>query len=140
MRSPAASASKSLAVAINLLATPAFSEHDFKRTLRRSAKALFTKFLSGFVGFSGSSDSGISKPFLIAVNKPDAISPLRASFSSNLDLESSSKFLGLLEANSNKASSLITRFLGIFFAWAKFSLNSAKEATKPKTFLNWTSF
>ena len=93
LRSPAANASKSPAVAINLLATPVFSEHDFRRTLRRSAKALLICPFSGFSCFSGSSESGISKPFSIAFNNPDAISPFRASLSSNLDLESSSKFV-----------------------------------------------
>ena len=50
-RSPEAKASKSLADAINLLATPVLSEHDFKRTLRRSDKALLTNTLSTFIAF-----------------------------------------------------------------------------------------
>ena len=51
LRSPEAKASKSLADAINLLATPVFSEHDFKSTLRRSDKALFTFVLLNFYMF-----------------------------------------------------------------------------------------
>ena len=73
----------------------------------------------------------------MALNKPEAISPFRASFSSNLDFESSSRFLGRLDANSNKASSFITRFRGIFFDCANFSRNSANDATKPKNLLEF---
>ena len=101
-RSPDAKASKSLADAINLLATPVLSEHDFKRTLR-SAKALLISFFS-FAVFQEALNLGFLS-LSIAFNNPDAISPFRASLSSNLDLESSFKFLGLLDANSNKASS-----------------------------------
>ena len=79
--------------------------------LPNSGKSTLLSVLSNF---SGKSASGVLIPFSMAFSRPLANSPLRASLISNLDFERSSKFFGLFEASSSNASSLITRFLGIF--------------------------